>query len=210
MADQVALRTRYLDDALLTSGCRQVVLVAAGMDSRAYRLPWPAGVDLYELDQPAVLDFKAEALGGVEPRCVRHPVGVDLREDWSTPLLDAGFRVDQPTAWLTEGLLYALTPTAADDLLDTIGSLCEAGSTIAFDHIQMSGAMHQALVDADPELVDLWQGGPTDPDVWLRRHHWQPHVDELAVIGRHHHRPVHHAYDPTEGGAHSWLVTAGR
>ncbi|TDV49913.1 SAM-dependent methyltransferase [Actinophytocola oryzae] len=210
MADQVALRTRYLDDALLAAGCRQVVLVAAGMDSRAFRLPWPAGVEVFELDQPAVLSFKDEALDGAEPRCVRHAVGVDLREDWSTPLLDAGFRVDRPTAWLAEGLLYALTPWAADVLLETVGSLCEVGSMIAFDHIQMSDAMRRALLDADPGLVDLWQGGPTDPQTWLRQHDWRPRVEELADTGRRRGRPVHPAYDPAADGAHSWLVTAAR
>ncbi len=179
------------------------------MDSRAFRLPWRAGVEVFELDQPAVLSFKADALGDAEPRCVRHPVGVDLRYDWSTPLLDAGFHIDRPTAWLTEGLLYALTPQAADGLLDTISSLSDAGSMIAFDHIQMSDALRQALIDADPGLIDIWHGGPTDPDTWLRQHHWHPQVDELADLARQH-RPVHPAYNPTEGGAHSWLVTAGR
>jgi methyltransferase (TIGR00027 family) len=210
MADQVAVRTRFLDDALLAAtagGCRQVVLVAAGMDSRAYRLPWPAGVAVFELDQPAVLAFKDEVLAADTPRCSRHPVGVDLREDWSASLLDAGFRVDQPTAWLTEGLLYALTSSAATGLLARIGALSARGSMIAFDHLQMCAVMRQALLDADPVLVDLWRGGPDDPDAWLRQAHWRPQVHELADLG---HRRVHPAYDPAAGGAHSWLVTASR
>jgi methyltransferase (TIGR00027 family) len=213
MADQVALRTRFLDDALLAAandGRRQVVLVAAGMDSRAFRLLWPDGVKVFEVDQPAVLAFKDEALVGAQPRCDRHPVGVDLRDDWHAALLDAGFRAEQPTAWLTEGLLYALTPNAADTLLSTIESLSATGSMIAFDHIQMCDALNQALLDADPHLADLWLGGPVDPDAWLRQHHWQPHVAELADIARRHDRPVHPAYDPARGGAHSRLVTADR
>lgn len=213
MADQVALRTRFLDDALLAAaagGCRQVVLVAAGMDSRAFRLPWPAGVELFELDQPDVLRFKDEVLAGTEPRCSRRPIGVDLRDDWAKPLRAAGFRVDRPTAWLTEGLLYALTTQAATGLLDTIGSLSGTGSMIAFDHLQMCDALRQALVAADPGLVDLWLGGPDDPEAWLRLNHWRPRADEMAELGRRHGRVVPPAYDPAAGGAHSWLVTATR
>lgn len=207
MADQVAVRTRFLDDALLGAGCRQVVLVAAGMDSRAYRLPWPDGVDLFELDQPEVLAVKDSTLADAVPRCRRHPVGVDLRTDWSTPLRDAGFRADRPTAWLAEGLLYALTADAADGLLERIGSLSADGSMIAFDHMQTCDTLRRALTAADPGLVDLWLGGPDDPGAWLTRHGWRPHVVELADAGP---RPAHPAYDPAAGGAHSWLVTASR
>ncbi|GAB3472527.1 SAM-dependent methyltransferase [Actinophytocola sediminis] len=210
MSQQVAVRTRFLDDALLAAtaaGCRQVVLVASGVDSRAHRLAWPAGVELFDLDQPAVLEFKDQVLDPASARCTRHPVGVDLRTDWPVPLRAAGFRPERPTAWLTEGLLYALDPAAADGLLTTIGGLSAAGSIIAFDHIQTSQRLREMLRATDPALVQLWRGGPADPAEWLTRHGWTAEITELADLARHHGRTVHPAYDPAAGGAHSWLAT---
>lgn len=99
------LRTRFFDDELLAAaarGIRQVVLLAAGLDSRAYRLPWPEGSRIYEVDLPEVLDFKRRALDGVAavPRCERHAIAADLRGDWAVPLVAAGFRPDQRAVWL--------------------------------------------------------------------------------------------------------------
>ena len=209
MGEQVAVRTRFLDAALTAAGCPQVVLVASGMDSRPWRLDWPAGSELFELDQPAVLRFKQEVMAEQPPRCVRHEVPADLRTDWPVDLLRAGFQPDRPTAWLIEGLLYALDETGADRLLDAITTLSAPGSSLAFDHIENSPALHAALTGLHPGLAALWQPGPADPSAWLTRHGWQPELHELDELARQHGRPTHPAYDPAAGGtAHAWLGRA--
>lgn len=214
MAEQTAVRTRFLDDALLAAtadGCRQVVLVASGMDSRAYRLDWPGGTDVFELDQEPVLRFKNETLASVTPKAVVRAVGVDLREDWPESLRANGFHPERPTAWLTEGLLYALDESAADRLFAAITLLSAPGSTLAFDHVENSAALRAALTKISPGLAALWQSGPADPAAWLRRHGWTPDVFELAEVAASHGRGVHPAYDPATGdAAHSWLVRATR
>ncbi|MER6798560.1 SAM-dependent methyltransferase, partial [Amycolatopsis mediterranei] len=120
---QVVIRTRFYDDYLLGAGCAQVVLLAAGLDTRAFRLAWPDGTRLFELDLPEVLAFKDEVLGrhGAEPACARVVVPADLREDWAAALREAGFDPAVPTAWLAEGLLMYLTPEEAERLLTTVG-----------------------------------------------------------------------------------------
>ena len=110
-------RTRYFDNFFVRAadaGVRQIVLLAAGLDSRAYRLPWPRGTVVYELDQPRVLDFKRQVLAdqGDEPTAERREVAVDLRADWVRALLHAGFDPTRPAAFLAEGLLVYLPATA--------------------------------------------------------------------------------------------------
>jgi methyltransferase (TIGR00027 family) len=213
MNDQVAVRTRFLDDALIAAagaeGCRQVVLLASGMDTRAWRLAWPPGTALFELDQPAVLRFKDEVMASHEPRCVRHTICADLRTNWTGELVRAGFHPDSPTAWLIEGLLYALDDNAADRLLAAITSVSAPGSRLAFDHIENSPALHAALTTMHPDLAALWQSGPTDPPAWLRRHDWLPDLRAFGPLAREYGRRGHPAYDPEEGGtAHAWLGRA--
>lgn len=205
MAGQVAVRTRFLDETLLGAGCRQVVLVASGLDSRAHRLAWPEGTEVFELDQEPVLRFKQEVMVAHAPRAVVHAVGVDLRSDWPASLLQAGFRPDLPTAWLIEGLLYALDSAAADRLLALITGLSAAGSVLGFDHVENSAALRSALTRIGPGLAALWQSGPLEPEHWLVRYGWVPDVRELAEVARSYGRDVHPAYDPAVGGAHSWL-----
>jgi methyltransferase (TIGR00027 family) len=203
MGPQVAVRTRFLDDALLSAGCRQVVLVASGMDGRPWRLGWADGTEVFELDQAPVLRFKDAAAATLTARCIRRPVVADLREDWVIPLREAGFRSDRPTAWLTEGLLYALDEAAADRLLATITGLSAAGSTLAFDHVEAGVALEAAI---GPELMRLWRPGPADPARWPARHGWEADVRELADVAADHGRRIHPAYDPAAGGtARAWL-----
>ncbi|MGW4159895.1 SAM-dependent methyltransferase [Streptomyces sp. NPDC004788] len=132
------LRTRVLDDHLLASaraGARQVVLLGAGLDSRAFRLDWPPGCTVFELDRPDVLTFKQDVLDrrGATPATRRVPVAVDLREDWAAALLAAGLRPAEPTAWLAEGLLLYLPSTAERSLVDTVDRLSADGSTLAYE-----------------------------------------------------------------------------
>ena len=141
MTDNMAARTKFFDEFFLrpptAAGIRQAVILAAGLDSRAYRLPWPAGTVVYEIDQPEVIAFKTTTLAGLgaEPTADRRTVAIDLRHDWPTALREAGFDPDQPTAWIAEGLLGYLPPDAQDRLLDNITALSAAGSRFATESI---------------------------------------------------------------------------
>ncbi len=140
MADNMAVRTKFFDEFFLgatTAGVRQVVILASGLDSRAYRLPWPAGTVVYEVDQPEVIEFKSRTLAdlGAAPTADRRVVAVDLRDDWPAALRAAGFDPDRATAWSAEGLLGYLPPEAQDRLLDTITELSAPGSRLATESV---------------------------------------------------------------------------
>jgi methyltransferase (TIGR00027 family) len=140
--EQITVRTRFFDDFFLQateSGIRQAVILASGLDTRAYRLPWPAGTVVYEIDQPEVIEFKTRTLAdlGAEPSAERRTVPIDLRDDWPAALTDAGFDVQKPTAWSAEGLLVYLPPEAQDRLFDNIVALSAPGSRIATEHLDL-------------------------------------------------------------------------
>jgi methyltransferase (TIGR00027 family) len=139
MIDAFAVRTRFFDEFFTTttdSGIRQVVILAAGLDSRVYRLPWPQDTVVYEVDLPSVLSFKAGVFSrlGVTPRVTFRPVACDLRGDWATALHGNGFDGSQPTAWSAEGLLMYLPPEAQDRLFDTIRELSAPRSRLATEY----------------------------------------------------------------------------
>jgi methyltransferase (TIGR00027 family) len=136
MADNMAVRTKFFDEFFLdatNAGIKQAVILASGLDARAYRLQWPAGTVVYEVDQPQVIEFKSRTLAdlGAAPTAERRVVAIDLREDWPAALRAAGFDPAQPTAWSAEGLLGYLPPDAQDRLLDTITELSAPGSRLA-------------------------------------------------------------------------------
>jgi methyltransferase (TIGR00027 family) len=133
-----AARTKYFDayfQRAAAAGARQVVILAAGLDSRAYRLPWPDGTTVFELDQPQVLDFKREVLAehGVQPRTERREIPVDLRENWPQALQDNGFDPGQFSAWIAEGLLIYLPAAAQEQLFTGIDGLASMGSHVAVE-----------------------------------------------------------------------------
>ena len=135
-ANAMAVRTRFFDDffnSATDAGIRQAVILAAGLDSRAYRLPWPAGTTVFEVDQPAVIEFETATLSGLgaEPTADRRTVAVDLRDDWPAALREAGFDPNRRTAWIAEGLLGYLPADAQDRLLDQITALSVPGSRFA-------------------------------------------------------------------------------
>ncbi|MFV9634249.1 class I SAM-dependent methyltransferase [Mycobacterium neumannii] len=139
MARMIAVRTRFFDDFFLTStgdGNRQAVILASGLDSRSYRLPWPDGTVVYEIDQPQVIEFKTATMSslGAAPSAQLRTVGIDLRDDWPKALRDSGFDPAQPTAWSAEGLLVYLPPEAQDKLFDDIGTLSAPGSRLATEY----------------------------------------------------------------------------
>lgn len=147
--DGMAVRTKFFDDyfiAAVEGGIRQVVILASGLDSRAYRLPWPDGTVVYEVDQPEVIEFKTRTLAdlGAAPTVTRRTVKIDLREDWPAALQQSGFDPALPTAWCAEGLLIYLPPEAQDRLFDNIAAQSAPGSTLATEFVP-------ALKDFDPE-----------------------------------------------------------
>ncbi|OBH64245.1 class I SAM-dependent methyltransferase [Mycobacterium sp. E2479] len=140
MARGMACRTRFYDRFFLDathSGIGQVVILASGLDSRAYRLPWPAGTVVYEVDMPEVIDFKTLTLGdlGAEPTAERRTVAIDLRDDWASALQAAGFDRQAPSAWSAEGLVVYLPDEAQDALFDNITTLSVSGSRLAFEFV---------------------------------------------------------------------------
>jgi methyltransferase (TIGR00027 family) len=143
MSEQIAVRTRFFDDFLTgsaESGIRQAVILAAGLDTRSYRLAWPAGTVVFEVDQPEVIAFKTARLDdlGAVPKATRKTVANDLRDDWPAALREAGFDTAQPTAWIAEGLLPYLPPDAQDRLFDNITTLSASGSRLATEHMDMT------------------------------------------------------------------------
>jgi methyltransferase (TIGR00027 family) len=196
LAFHVIIRTRFYDDYLLTAcaaGCRQVVLLAAGLDTRAYRLPWPAGVRLYELDLPEVLTFKDSVLTGqgAVARCERTVLPVDLREEWPTRLTEAGLDPAAPTAWLVEGLLVYLTAEEAALLLTRVGDLSAPGGRLSFERNNAASTIAEGDRAGIEDYAALWKGGlGQDTAGWLGRNGWRTEVHELADVAASYGRPV--------------------
>ena len=138
MVAGMAMRTRFFDDHFTRAGeagITQAVILASGLDSRAYRLAWPPRAVVYEVDRP--VEFKAATLAGLgaRPTAQVRTVGLDLRGDWPGALQDVGFDPALPTAWLAEGLLIYLPPEAQDRLMETITALSAPGSAVATEYV---------------------------------------------------------------------------
>jgi methyltransferase (TIGR00027 family) len=185
---QIVVRTRFWDEALLRAVARvgQVVVVAAGMDARAYRLAWPDGTVVYELDQPEVLSAKAERLAGVTPRCRRVPVAVDLADDWPSALRSAGLDPAAPTGWLLEGLLQYLGENAVDTLFARIDALAAPGSVLMYEAVgktllespSMAGLLESMAANGAP-----WLFGTDEPELLAQRLGWSTTVTDIAEPG---------------------------
>ena len=139
-AEGMTVRTRWFDKLFTDAAAadvRQAVILAAGLDARAYRLDWAAETTVYELDQPEVIEFKTKTLTGLgaQPKADRRTIAIDLRNDWPKALRDNGFDPSAPTAWIAEGLLIYLPPEAQDLLFDRINELSAPGSRVATEHI---------------------------------------------------------------------------
>jgi methyltransferase (TIGR00027 family) len=142
--DSLAVRTRFFDDFFIDAteaGIGQAVILAAGLDARAYRLAWPPGTVVYEVDQPEVIKFKTDTMArlGAEPTTERRTVSIDLRDDWPAALRESGFDDTKPAAWSAEGLLMYLPPEAQDRLFDHITALSAPGSRLATEYHPDSG-----------------------------------------------------------------------
>ena len=225
MVDYMASRTKFFDTFFLDAtraGIRQAVILAAGLDSRSWRLPWPDGVTVYELDQPRVLDFKASTLAkhGAQPACNRVAVPVDLRQDWPKALQQAGFDASAPSVWSAEGLTPYLPAAAQELLLERVHDLTVTGSRVAVEALGPTfldpeiRAKRRARMDRVRELmakVDPQREIPTMDELWyfeereavgdwFGRHDWDVAVtpsDELmAGYGR---RPPEEVKDQIPG-----------
>ncbi|SFS89279.1 SAM-dependent methyltransferase [Saccharopolyspora flava] len=175
----VGVRSRVFDDALLEAtraGARQVVVLAAGLDARPYRLDWPAGTVVFELDQPKVLRFKREVLADVEPACDYRPIGIDLREDWPAALADAGFEAATPTAWLAEGLLSYLPAEVQRRLLASVSELSAPASRVAVEEFRDT-----AQLLADPQVAEF--GRTQGMDLNELVHAGEPAAEVLDELG---------------------------
>ena len=170
MTDNMAVRTKFFDEFFLTAtqaGIRQAVILASGLDSRAYRLAWPAGTTVYEIDQPDVIEFKTKTLAelGAEPTAKRRTVAMDLRYDWPSALIEEGFDPNQPTAWSAEGLLGYLPPDAQDRLLDTITELSAPGSRVAVESVpNIDPADHEKAIERMQAASARWRDHGFDLD----------------------------------------------
>ncbi len=156
--DSIAVRTRFFDDFFLNAardGIRQSVILAAGLDARAYRLAWPPGSVVYEVDQPEVVEFKTTAMSnlGAAPTADRRTVSIDLRDDWPAALRRNGFNVTQPTSWSAEGLLMYLPPDAQDRLFENITGLSAPGSKLATEYHPDSGP---TMTERAQKFNDRW------------------------------------------------------
>ncbi|KUH95945.1 SAM-dependent methyltransferase [Mycobacterium sp. IS-1556] len=174
-AEAMAVRTRFYDDLFTraaAAGVRQAVILACGLDTRAYRLPWPAGMVVYELDQPAVIEFKSKTLAdlGVRPTAERRAIGIDLREDWPNALLENSFDRSEPAAWIAEGLTIYLPPEAQDQLFENITRLSAPGSHLATEYVP------DAAVFADGRSERVLEG--------FRRSGLDTELSDLVYSGR--------------------------
>jgi methyltransferase (TIGR00027 family) len=191
------VRHRFFDDFLMECtdrGIRQVVLVAAGLDTRAYRLSWPAGTVVYELDQPQVLTYKPTVLdqAGASPLCERVVVRADLREDWPSGLLAGGFRPEEDTVWLAEGLLFYLPETAVWSLLSTMASLSGTKSALGTDTMSATMLASEERRDwvqfyAEAEAPFIF--GTDKPGELVAACGWLPRVHVARDIGERLGRP---------------------
>lgn len=216
----IVLRTRFFDDYLLRVvreyGVRQVVIMAAGLDTRAFRLDWPAGTQVYELDQGAVLERKQKILdkARAQPTCERHAIAVDFAGDWGASLAAANIPSYHPAMWLLEGFLFYLPPNDLTPLLDRVMKASTPGSYLAFDIINsamLTSPLTQPWVEMQAKAGAPWIGAIDDPKSLLAKRGWKAELTQIDSAEASHGRwqlPLAPADDPE--GPHLWLVTARR
>lgn len=194
----MGLRTKFFDDffrSAAAAGTTQVVILAAGLDARAYRLDWPPGTVVYEIDRPEVLEFKDRVLAehGATPRAERRTVAVDLRADWPAALAAAGADAGAATAWSAEGLLPYLPGAAQDALFAHLDGLSPPGSRVAVESTPTDAAnsnfarLETKYLDKNPfgdiDPAELFYSDDrADPQQWLSGHGWSVHAAAPADL----------------------------
>ncbi|MEJ2870519.1 SAM-dependent methyltransferase [Actinomycetospora sp. OC33-EN08] len=219
MSDLLGTRSRFFDDVLrlaMSAGVRQVVILASGLDTRTHRLDWPSGTTVYEIDQPEVLEFKRQVLVdlGAHATCRHRVVPHDLRDDWMTSLVGAGFRRDDATVWIAEGLFYYLTPQAQQALLEAVDDNSAPGSRWAIEDDlgfldRMSDPTARTVSESmGIDLTTLLEAGPRPAsEVWLRDRRWVVESRTLRTAAVEYHRDLDPLTERTNG---SFLLTHGR
>jgi methyltransferase (TIGR00027 family) len=214
----IVLRTRFFDDFLqcITGQheIRQVVLLAAGLDTRAFRLRWPETTCLFELDQPSVLRYKEQILQtmGALPACARQTIETDLTGPWSEALLRAGFEPRRPSAWLLEGFLFYLPTPQITPLLNEVTCQAAPGSWLGFDIINsamLTSAWTRPWVEMQARAGAPWIGVMDDPLTFLAERGWQATLSQAGASDAHHGRWPFPIIPPTQPDMpHNWFVTA--
>jgi methyltransferase (TIGR00027 family) len=214
----MTLRTRYFDDFLLRvssqEGLRQILVLAAGLDMRAFRLDWPKGIRLFELDQAEIFDFKEASLNslGAEAACERRVVPADLTRTWSESLVASGFDSRAPSCWLLEGFLFYLPNEAITAIIEQISDLAAPGSWLAFDinnSDMMTSPWTRTWVDMQAQMGAPWVGTMDDPESFLGKRGWLVSLTQAGQPDANYGRwtlPLIPTRAP--GMPHNWFVTA--
>lgn len=214
----IVLRTRFFDDFLqrITSreAVRQIVMLAAGLDTRAFRLTWPAGTQIFELDQAAVLRHKEQVLNstGAQPTCKRRLIEVDLTGAWQAALVQAGFDSARPSGWLLEGFLFYLPNERLTQILDEVSNLAAPGSWLGFDIINsvvLTSPWTRPWIEMQASSGAPWIGSLDDPPAFLKERGWEVVLSQAGQPDANHGRwtlpviPVTQSEMP-----HNWYVVA--
>ncbi|MEV5144685.1 SAM-dependent methyltransferase [Streptomyces sp. NPDC052727] len=215
----IAIRTRYLDESieqiLAENDIRQIVFVAAGMDTRPFRLGWPDDATVYEVDFPALLAEKRRRLSrlAAQPRVARREVAADLRREWLPELEQAGFDPQRPTLWIVEGLMFFLTPEQATNLLRTLGSASAPGSWLGVDFVSQALLRSPFSREFRRNLEEdgtPWLFGTDEPEEYLASIGWK--AREVKEPGEpstaHEDWPFQVQPRDRKGPSRSWLVRA--
>ena len=185
----IVVRTRLFDEALRRvqdDGVAQVVILAAGMDARSYRLPWQDGTTVYEIDQPQVIAIKDQRLVGEQPRCRRVAVGVDLSDDWPKVLLSQGFNSSSRTVWLIEGLLQYIDASAVDRLFARVDALSASGSVLLYDVVGktlLEAPFLRSTLEFMQKLGAPWVFGSDTPAALVEGRGWTATLTDIAEPG---------------------------
>ena len=212
----IILRTRYFDDYLqqvATEGIQQFVLLAAGLDTRAFRLPLAEGVVIYEVDQPAVIERKEQLLAevGAQPRCVRRTVEADLTRPWQEALVAAEFDPALPSCFLLEGFLFYLPSDAGQQILDVVLRWAAPASRVGFDvvnSVTLTSPITKVWIEMQAAMGAPWLGSLDDPRGFLAQRGWDAHLTQAGQPDANHGRwtlpvlPV-----DMQGVPHNWYVT---
>jgi methyltransferase (TIGR00027 family) len=214
----IVLRTRFFDDFLqritMQHEVRQVVLVAAGLDTRAFRLSWPDQTQVFELDQPGIIQYKNKILdlSGAKPNCRRHTIEVDLSVPWREKMADSGFNSQNPSVWLLEGFLFYLENSQIAGILDQVTELSSQNSWLGCDVMNsntLTSKWTSEWVEMQARSGVPWLGTMDDPEEFFRIRGWSASLTQAGGEDANHGRwPYPVVPTKMPDFPHNWFVTA--